>query len=380
MNGLFNVAKTVTLNVSSSVIPSPGRLTFGATKAGPAGALIQNTPAQTVTLSYTGLVSPAWTATVDQAWVQLTNASGSGPGLFTVSVVNPANVIGGNTSLTATITVTAANIGALSTIPVTLTVDQSGGGAPPFGVVDTPVQNAAGVEGSIGVTGWALDDVGISSVKLYRKCLAFEPIENCQSVGGLVYMGDADIVPGARPDVEAVYPNHPQVYRAGWGFLLLTNMLPHIPNGLMYGGQGSISIYVYATDMEGHQQLLGRTVFDQTPTTITMANDTAAKPFGAIDTPAQGQTVSGGLWNFGWVVTPDSDTTAGNGDIEIPTGGSTIWVWIDGVPVSTVIYNLCRGNVGSPPPPEVYCNDDVANIFGNLTPQPLHTTRTSNPT
>ena len=38
-----------------------------------------------------------------------------------------------------------------------------------FGQVDTPVQNAAGVVGAIGVTGWALDDVGERVLALPRE-------------------------------------------------------------------------------------------------------------------------------------------------------------------------------------------------------------------
>jgi hypothetical protein len=48
--------------------------------------------------------------------------------------------------------------------------------------------------------------------------------------------------------------------------------------------------------------------------------------------------------------------------------------------VSPVTYNQCRGTVGNPPPGGVFCDDDVANIFGNPTPQPPGTPRTSNPT
>jgi hypothetical protein len=114
---------------------------------------------------------------------------------------------------------------------------------------------------------------------------------------------------------------------------------------------------------------------------MTMANDTIAKPFGAIDRPAQGETVSGAFYNFGWTLTPDGNTTQGAGDILMPIDGSTQWVWIDGAPVAPLTYyNLCRGDVGSPVPGGLYCNDDVANIFGNPTPQPLLTPRTSNPT
>ncbi|MDO8836333.1 MAG: hypothetical protein Q7V01_12100, partial [Vicinamibacterales bacterium] len=114
--------------------------------------------------------------------------------------------------------------------------------------------------------------------------------------------------------------------------------------------------------------------------TITVANDSIAKPFGALDTPAQGETVSGLLANFGWVLTPDTDTTAGADDIIIPTNGSTTILFVDGVAVSPVAYNQCRGTVGNPVSPGLYCNDDVANIFGRVQPQPSLTLRTSNPT
>jgi hypothetical protein len=157
---------------------------------------------------------------------------------------------------------------------------------------------------------------------------------------------------------------------------VLTNMLPHVANQLMYGGQGTLNLYAFATNVEGNVTLLGRGWgFDSTPTTITMANDTIAKPFGAIDTPTQGGTVSGTFANFGWSLTPDD----GSG-IEIPTDGSTMRVFIDGVAVGHVAYNQCRGTVGNPVPTGLYCNDDVSSIFGNTTPLPAFTTRTTNPT
>jgi hypothetical protein len=255
----------------------------------------------------------------------------------------------------------------------------------PFGQMETPAQNAAGVVGAIGVSGWALDDVGVASVKIYRNCLAFDDQANCQTVGGfnVVYIGDADFVTGARPDVEGSFPFYPQASRAGWGCQLLTNMLPDVPNQVGYGGQGQVTLYAFATDVDGNMTLLGRKAMwqaggyqtDNTPTTITLANDTLAKPFGTIDTPGQGQTVSGVVANFGWALTPDD----GSG-IEIPTDGSTMVVYIDGAAVGNVAYNQCRGNVGNPVPAGFYCNDDVASIFGNATLQPTFTPRTSNPT
>jgi hypothetical protein len=366
-----------------TVIATPTSLKFGASKNGAAGALTALTPAQSVVVAFVGGGS-GWTATSNQSWLQLTSASGSGAGTLTATVANPGNIIGGSTSLSATITVTAlASTNSPLTIPVTLAVDQTGSSTQPaFGQVDTPLQSATGIVGAIGVTGWAVDDVGLQHVKIYRNCLAFEQAYNCKVFLGnnLVYIGDAAFVPGARPDVEANFPTYPAANAAGWGYLLLTNMLPDVTSNLGYGGNGTITLYVLATDWEGHETLLGRSQVDHTPTDITLANAGIAKPFGALDTPSQGGTVSGTFPNFGWVLTPDLNTIADGTDILMPTNGSTITLYIDGVAKGTVTYNQCRGSVGNPVPPGLYCNDDVANIFGNLTPQVTFTTRTSNPT
>ena len=41
-----------------------------------------------------------------------------------------------------------------------------------------------------------------------------------------IFVGFAVFIDGARPDVPAVYPSAPVNTRAGWGFMVLTNMLP----------------------------------------------------------------------------------------------------------------------------------------------------------
>jgi hypothetical protein len=300
-------------------------------------------------------------------------------------------VMGSAPEALASITVTATAAGALpKTVTIMLTLRPAGGTTVPFGLVDTPLQNATGQVGAIGVTGWVLDDVGIRSVTIYRNCLAFEPPTNCVVVNGVnvVYIGDATLVSGARTDIEAAFPAYPQASRAAWGYMLLTSMLPHVQNQQMFGGQGSLTLSVLAEDMEGHRKWLGRDflsisppVTDQTPTTFTMANDTITKPFGAIDTPTQGQTVSGGFWNAGWTLTPDGNTTADAGDILMPVTGASQSVLIDGMVVGTLgAYNQCRGTVGFVVPAGVYCNDDVSNIFGNPTPQAPFTPRTANVT
>jgi hypothetical protein len=106
--------------------------------------------------------------------------------------------------------------------------------------------------------------------------------------------------------------------------MLLTNMLPG-------QGNGTFTLHAWAVDAEGHETLLGSK-------TITCANTAAAKPFGAIDTPAQGATVSGAAYaHYGWALTPQPAS--------IPTNGSTIWVYVDGVPVGHPTYNLYRADI-----------------------------------
>ena len=74
--------------------------------------------------------------------------------------------------------------------------------------------------------------------------------------------------------------------------------------------------------------------------TITCDNAKATKPFGAIDTPDQGGTVSGTTYtNFGWALTPQPNW--------IPIDGSTILVYIDGVPVGRPVYNNARADIAT---------------------------------
>ena len=62
------------------------------------------------------------------------------------------------------------------------------------------------------------------------------------------------------------------------------------------------------------------------------------KPFGAIDTPTQGGAASGSNFiNWGWVLTPPPN--------RIPTDGSTINVYIDGVNLGHPTYNIYRFDI-----------------------------------
>src|SRR5439155_13748122 len=122
-----------------------------------------------------------------------------------------------------------------------------------------------------------------TSVKLYRDPVSADP-PGAIGANGKVFIADALFVKGARPDIESADPTTPFNYEAGWGYMLLTNFLPSGSSNV--GGNGSFTLYAYATDVEGKVALLGNKA-------ITVDNQNGTKPFGTIDTPTQGGTVSG---------------------------------------------------------------------------------------
>lgn len=81
--------------------------------------------------------------------------------------------------------------------------------APPFGVLDVPEEGAEVVGGSGGF-GWALDDAGISEVRVATELGPATP----------------GFVGGARPDILAAYPDYADAARAGFGILV-----PKLPPG-----------------------------------------------------------------------------------------------------------------------------------------------------
>ena len=151
------------------------------------------------------------------------NVTGLGDAIFTVHEVTP-----GTTSNSPQYVHTLHQIYPLTSAPV--------------GVVDTPASSTL-VSGSIAVTGWATDDIDIASVGIYR-----DPVSGEGS--SPVFIGNAVRVDDARPDVEAANPSMPYNYRGGWGYLLLTNFLPN-------QGDGTYTLRIFVTDVDGHTTLLG---------------------------------------------------------------------------------------------------------------------------
>jgi hypothetical protein len=256
-----------------------------------------------------------WTASADVDWITVTPTSGTDKSRITVSVNAAGKTVG---QYSGTVTISAPDASNTSeTVSVSLDVKNNSQSKEPFGEFSTP-QEGASVSGSIPVTGWALDDVGIDHVKIYTEA----------ADGSLLYIGDAIFIEGARPDVEAAFPDFPFNYKAGWGYMLLTNYLPS-------GGNGQYKLHAVVTDLEGYGVTLGTK-------TITVDNANASKPFGAIETPTQGGTASGSNFiNWGWTLTPQPNS--------IPSDGSTIDVIVDGVKIGHPVYNLYR--------------EDIANMF-----------------
>lgn len=283
------------------------RLNFGA-----AGS-ITATGTQTFLIGNTGEAPLDWTLDKNAHWLAIAPVSGTNSGEVFVSVDGTALSTG---TYSDTVTVSAPGaVNSPRTVQVTLTVHDpgdTGKASLPFGFFDTPVEGAV-VSGSVPVSGWALDNIEVMSVKIYR-------VQGSDRI----YTGDAVFVEGARPDVETAYPDYPRNYRAGWGYMLLTHFLPD-------GGNGEVTLCAVAVDKEGNRVVLGTH-------TITCDNAHAVRPFGAIDTPPPGGTASGGEYgNLGWVLTPPPN--------KIPEDGHTISVWVNGVNLGNPVYNMYRPDI-----------------------------------
>ena len=311
-------------NPNTRVAVNRTSMSFGAV-AGPNG--LRSGP-QHATVTFSNGIS-TWTATTDAPWLQITGGSGNGAASFNLTVKEGTY---GVSTQTGTVTITAVNVpNSPISFPVTLRVVETP--VQPVGVMDTPANNITGVTGAIAVTGWVSDDIDIQEVGIYRDPMSYESPNHPT---GKMFVGRATFVEGARPDIDAIF-EQPFDYEAGWGYMLLTNMLP-------FQGNGTFTLHAYATDTDGHTVLLGSR-------TITCDNANATKPFGAIDTPDQGGTASGTAYvNFGWALTPLPHS--------IPTDGSSILVYIDGVSVGRPTYNNYRADVATLFPG--YANTDGA--------------------
>jgi uncharacterized repeat protein (TIGR01451 family) len=326
-------------NDSTLISISTPTLTVNRTQLnfGYSGALI--TSPQTVTVNIAGGQNVAWTVSSDRPNVTVSPASGTGSGTFQVTAAAPAG--GGSQGAIITVTSPGAT-GSPQQVQVSVA---SVATQPVFGSFDTPTNNLTGIAGAIAVTGWALDTIEVTKVSVYREPAPGEG-------AALAFIGDAVFVADARPDVAATYPGSPYQYRAGWGYQMLTNFLPN-SSGSGPLGNGTYNLHILATNAAG-------TVTDLGTRTITVDNVHAAKPFGTIDTPAQGGTATGNAYvNFGWALTQNP--------FVIPIDGSTIFVYLDGVAVGHPVYNQFRSDIATLFPGYANSNGAVGFFFIDTT-------------
>src|SRR5204863_2337671 len=123
------------------------------------------------------------------------------------------------------------------------TVSSTAPASPPFGSFDTPTGDATVLSGSVAVTGWTLDNIGVQRVELWRDLQPGETTTPFASTPsdprtGKVFISNASFVDGARPDIEGLFPSTPVNYRAGWGYLMLTW-------GLANQGNGTYKLYAF---------------------------------------------------------------------------------------------------------------------------------------
>ena len=288
-----------------SIVVDKTDLTFG--RAGDAATDDQN-----ITIDNGGSGDLDWNVGLSHRYMYASPSSGRNYGKVNISVDSSSMAPGTHNGM---VTISSPSCNPVN-VNVKVEVKDQSEDQPPFGRFETPVANGA-FQGSIPVTGWALDDVGVTVVKIFGQLPG----------GAEFYIGDGVFVDGARPDVAQAYPNHPNNTRAGWGYMLLTYGLPN-------GGNGVVTFYVYAYDGAGQKTLLGSK-------TITCDNASAVKPFGAVDTPQPGGTAFGTnyvVWL--WVLA--------HMPYMIPIDGSTILVWIDGFPLTGhPTYNIYRSDIAA---------------------------------
>jgi hypothetical protein len=301
-------------------------LVFSAITSG--AAFSAKTSAQTVRLMQTGAGTVTWTAASTTPWLVVSPTSGSGSATLTIATQFAAGLAASQTG-----TITLGFTGAGNTagpINVTLTVVSSTAAvSPPFGSFDTPAGDSTVLAGSIALTGWTLDNIGVKQVELWRDLQPGETTPPGNTTpgdprNGKIFISYATFVDNARPDVEGLYPTTPSNYRAGWGYLMLTW-------GLFGQGNGTYKFSAFGVDQEGNTATIGTK-------TVVISNNTATKPFGSIDTPEIGGDASGP--NFGWGLTPK---VGGAATCKIQPSG--VQYSIDSGPLQPVVYGDARADI-----------------------------------
>jgi alpha-mannosidase len=312
-----------TINTDKPIIGLTRKsLNFAKVKGGPL------TPPEKAALTNLGLGTMAWKTSKSVQWISVLPMSGMGNKTLNIKMVNVLSLGPGTYAGTVTVT-DASALNSPQNITVNLVVKAAGTDAVPFGAFDTPANGATINTAMVAVSGWALDDVGMKSAKIYRQVSATKK----------ALIGTAKFIAGARPDIETTYPTYPQNNKAGWSYTLAMKKLPG-------KGVGTFVLMAYVQDLAGHLVLLGtHTITGVAPT------GSAATSFGDLDLPEDGGTASGSKYPItGWALTPPPNAIAAD--------GSGLTAWVDGLAVGHPSYGIPREDVAAEYPG--YTNSDRA--------------------
>jgi hypothetical protein len=228
--------------IPPSIVPDQDRIFFGAEAQGVA------TRPQTLSLVIQNKLFGAhrdrlWKARPEKDWLTVRPAFGKGAGAIEVRPTY-GRLSPGTYRTKIVVTCAGARNSPLE-IQVVLNVFPPGAASPPFGWLDYP-PNGAIVRGRyLEVWGWALDDIEVREVRIKRSPF---PNESSQLTDpdGLISVGKAKLLKGARPDVEKAFARYPLNSRAGWWFDF---PLADLPAG---AGQ-NLTIHAVLIDKEGQR-------------------------------------------------------------------------------------------------------------------------------
>ncbi len=182
-----------------------------------------------------------WKARPQKDWLIVRPATGKGAGAFEIRPLHRRLPPGTYRTTVAVICPGTRN--SPREIPVVLNIFRKGASSPPFGWLDYPSDGLTVRGDQLEVWGWALDDIEVMDVKIKRDPFpeeASRPIDP----DGLIPVGKAKLMAGARPDVEKAFARYPLNSRAGWWFSFPLRDLP--PEA-----DGSLTIHAVLTDKEG---------------------------------------------------------------------------------------------------------------------------------
>jgi hypothetical protein len=306
--GFLDVFVVPSPSWSDSARVWPDSLVFAADSVAPA--------AQTLHVVNVGGADAAWHLSTSSPSINYSPSSGTGSDTVTVTVDRTGLAAGSYTF--------ASQFDApywQQTVQTTVNVgvpDVTG----PFGEITYPASGASAV-GSQSIGGWSLDSSGVASVTTYYwRVDEVSPVDP----NSMPVLGDATFVEGAKPDVATSYRDYPQSNTAAWSYTFSTNTLPG-------SGNDTIDLYARVTDTRGNARWLG-------PQTIHCDNGHSVNPFGDILTPPPGGAIGPDSYeSWAWVLTPPPQW--------IPTDGSTINVFVDGVNLGHPTYSQYRSDIAA---------------------------------